>query len=130
MDDIKAMERDMKNGTLNPRDAKARLAREFITMFHGQEQADQAEARFKTIFSKGDIPEDIPEYRVKESPVWVPKLLADAGLVASTSEARRMIKQGGVKFNGDKWGDEDASLEVVAGMVVQVGKRKFARLVR
>ncbi len=128
MDEIVQMGQDMDSGKLNPRDAKVRLARELITMFYGVEQAEMAESRFKLIFQKGDVPEDIPDATVEAGNIWLPKLLHDAGLVSSTSEARRMIQQGAVKIDGDKCQDEEASIQVASGMVIQVGKRKFARL--
>ncbi|MGE5404635.1 MAG: tyrosine--tRNA ligase, partial [Candidatus Saccharibacteria bacterium] len=129
IEDVDAMAAAMKSGELNPRDAKMRLAREFITMYHSAEAAKAAEERFKLVFSKGDIPEDIPEYKVSEASVYLPKLLAEAGLVSSTSEGKRMIQQGGVKIDGEKIEDDNATIEVKDGSVVQVGKRKFARLV-
>lgn len=130
IEEVDAMAAAMKNGELNPRDAKMRLAREFITMYHSAEAAEAAEERFKLVFSKGDIPEDIPEYKVSEPSVFLPKLLVEAGLVSSASEGRRMIQQGGVKIDGEKIEDDNATIEVKDGSVVQVGKRKFARLIK
>ncbi|MGE5417733.1 MAG: tyrosine--tRNA ligase [Acidobacteriota bacterium] len=129
IEEVDAMVNGMKNGELNPRDAKMRLAREFITMYHSAEAAEAAEERFKLVFSKGDIPEDIPEYKVSEASVYLPKLLAEAGLVSSSSEGKRMIQQGGVKIDGEKIEDDNATIEIKDGSVVQVGKRKFARLI-
>lgn len=129
MDEIKRLEKAMKSGQVNPRDAKMRLAREFITMFYDAEQAQLAEERFKLVFQKGDVPEDIPEIEVSEREVWLPKLLSDTGLVSSTSDGKRMIKQGAVKINGEKCDREEVVITVQDGMVLQVGKRKFARLI-
>ncbi|MGE5422813.1 MAG: tyrosine--tRNA ligase, partial [Ignavibacteriales bacterium] len=128
MVEIDAIKTGMQDGTVNPRDAKMRLAREFITMYHDGGKADEAEERFKLVFQKGDIPEDIPEYRVSEPEVWLPKLMVDAGLVPSTSDGKRMIKQGAVKMDGEKAEDENANISIRDGMVLQVGKRKFVRL--
>ncbi len=128
LEEIKRLDKAMKNGQVNPRDAKMRLARELITMFYDAEQARLAEERFKLIFQKGNVPEDIPEIQVEELEVWLPKLLADAGLVSSTSDGKRMIKQGAVKINGEKYDDDKAVITVQDGTVVQVGKRRFARL--
>jgi len=130
MDEIRHLDQAMKNGQVNPRDAKMRLAREFITMFYGAEQARMAEERFKLVFQKGDVPEDIPEITISESEVWLPKLLADCKLVSSTSDGKRMIKQGAVKINGERHDQEEAVIAIQNGMVLQVGKRKFARLIR
>ena len=118
----------MKNGQVNPRDAKMRLARELITMFYDSEQARLAEERFKLVFQKHDIPEDIPEIKVSYREAWLPKLLNDTGLVSSTSDGKRMVKQGAVKINGEKWDNDEAMVSIENGMVIQVGKRKFARL--
>lgn len=130
MEEIQEMDRLMKSGQMNPRDAKIRLAREFITMFCGATAADEAEARFKLVFQKGDIPEDIPEYRTIEENAFLPKFLTDAGLVSSSSEARRMITQGAVKLNGEKIDDPEATIPLTGGAVLQVGKRKFVRIIK
>jgi len=126
MEEIKAIQLDMDNGKLNPRDAKIRLARELITMYHNAEEADKAEARFKLIYSQGNIPDDIPEVIVGENEIWLPKFLQENNMVSSTSEGRRMIKQGAVKINGQKYNDEN--IDVKNDMVVQVGKRKFIKV--
>lgn len=126
MEEITAMEQGMKKGNLNPRDAKIRLGREIVTIYHGPAEAEQAEERFKTVFSRGDIPEDIPELHVTEAEIWLPRFLANHKMVSSTSEARRMLNQGGVKVNGQKYSEENLLVE--NDMVIQVGKRKFLRI--
>ncbi len=126
MDSIKEMQEDMEADRLNPRDAKMRLAKEIIKIYHNEEDANKAEERFKLVFSQGDIPEDIPVIESSEKEVWLPKFLQDNTLVASTSEGRRMIKQGAIRINGEKYRDEKLLLQ--DDMVVQVGKRKFCRL--
>lgn len=129
MDEIKAMADAMQKGAMNPRDAKMRLARELITMYHSAEAAEKAEERFKQVFQRHDIPEDVEEYAVNESQMNLVRILTETGLVGSSSEARRMIKQGGVRIDGHKIEDEAAVVEITDGMVVQVGKRRFVRLV-
>jgi len=126
MEEIKAIQSDMDNGKLNPRDAKIRLAKELITMYHNAEEADKAEARFKLIYSQGNIPDDIPEVIVDKNEIWLPKFLQENNMVSSTSEGRRMIKQGAVKINGQKYNDEN--IDVKNDMVIQVGKRKFMKV--
>ena len=126
MEDINQIKNDMAAGTLNPRDAKIHLAMELITMYHSAEDANQARDRFLTVFSKRDIPEDIPELKVSETEVWLPKFLNENGLVDSASDGKRMIKQGGLKINNQKYADENIVLE--DGMVIQVGKRKFIKV--
>jgi len=126
MVEIEAMRSQMTAGEMNPRDAKIRLAVEIISTFHSPEEAVQAMERFKLVYSQRDIPDDIPEVMVSEHDVWLPKFLNENGLVDSTSDGKRMIKQGAVKINGDKYEQED--LQLKAGMVIQVGKRKFIKI--
>ncbi|MBO6009391.1 MAG: tyrosine--tRNA ligase, partial [Ruminobacter sp.] len=117
-------------GTVNPRDVKITLAKEIITRYHGAEAAEAAHNDFVTRFSKNAIPEDIPEVTVSlngNATLLVANLLKEAGLVNSTSDAMRMIKQGAVKRDGEAVAD--TKLAVSAGEAVwQVGKRKFARI--
>ena len=127
MDEVRAMEKAMQDGSLNPRDAKIRLARELITMYHNAAEADKAEERFKLVFSQGEIPADIPEVMVESGEVWLPKFLLDHKLVPSTSEGRRSIMQGAVRGNGEKVETENINLQ--GNLVIQVGKRKFLRVI-
>lgn len=127
MAQVKEMAQGMEQGTMNPRDAKVRLAKTLIAMYHNQEEADRAQERFVLVFSKGEIPEDIPEAIAKPEMVWLPKFLHDQGMVPSTTEGRRMIAQGAVKANGEKIEAEDLLLQ--DQMVIQVGKRKFVKIV-
>ena len=120
------MEKGMQTGALNPRDVKMRLAREIITIYHNEKEALKAQERFLLVFSQRDIPEDIPEVVVNEKEIWLPKFLQEQGMVDSTSDGRRMIKQGAVKLNGEKCKDENVVVE--DEMVIQVGKRKFVKL--
>ncbi len=126
MEEIKNMQTLMDSGKLNPRDAKINLAKELITIYHNAEEAKKAEARFKLVYTRGDIPNDIPETQLLEAEVWLPKFLQDHAMVSSSSEGRRMLKQGAIRVNGEKY--EDENLLVANGMVVQVGKRKFIRI--
>jgi len=124
--EINDIENAMKEGSVNPRDIKMKLAREIISIYHSEEEAAKAEKRFKLVYSQRDIPDDIPEIITEEGEVWLPKFLHDNGMVPSTSEGRRMIKQGAVKINGEKYGKE--KLMIAGGMVIQVGKRKFVKV--
>jgi len=126
MNEIKAMQAKMDGGELNPRDAKISLAKELISMYHDAEEAEKAEARFKLVYSQGDIPDDIPEVEVADKEIWLPKFLQDNNMASSSSDGRRMLKQGAVRVNGQR--HEDENLHVSDGMVVQVGKRKFIRI--
>ena len=119
------------NNTVNPRDVKIALAKEIITRYHGEEAAEAAQNDFTTRFSKNAIPDDIDEKEVSlngETAIGVANLLKNVGLVASTSEAIRMINQKAVKKNGEAI--TDPKLMVEAGEAVwQVGKRKFAKVI-
>jgi tyrosyl-tRNA synthetase len=126
LEDIAALKQEIDGGR-NPRDAKVMLAQEIIARFHSAKAADDALASFEARFRDGAIPDDIPEVNIGGAPVGILKLLREAGLVASGSEAQRNVEQGGVRVNGDRV--EDKSLQLPAGTyVVQVGKRKFARV--
>lgn len=126
MSEIAVIGSEMKAGTLNPRDAKMKLAREIITTYHSEKAALEAEEKFKLVFSRKDIPDDIPELIVNEPEIWLPRFLTDNGMVESTSDARRMFKQGAVRLNGNKLEAETITPE--DGMVIQVGKRKFIKI--
>lgn len=126
LEDIAALRQEIDGGR-NPRDAKVMLAQEIITRFHSAKAAEDALATFEARFRDGAIPQDMPEVSIGGAPVGILKLLREAGLVASGSEAQRNVEQGGVRVNGDRV--EDKSLQLPAGTyVVQVGKRKFARV--
>jgi tyrosyl-tRNA synthetase len=129
------MERNCKEGSLHPMDLKKQLARKIITRFHSEEAAQTAQQEFTKIFSKKDIPSDIPEIAInaltlEDGKIWVCHLLQQAGLTQSSSEARRMIQQGAVQCNGNKIEDAQASIEPEHDMIIKVGKRRFVRLIR
>jgi tyrosyl-tRNA synthetase len=114
----------------NPRDVKAAFASEVVERFHGPEAAQAAAADFDSRFRQGNVPENIPAVRLSAGAegIGMPQVLKQAGLVASTSEALRMIEQGGVKLNGEKVSDKALRLAGGTEAVLQVGKRKFARV--
>ena len=114
----------------NPRDIKVLLAQEIVARFHSQQAAEAALAEFEARFKQGVLPDDMPEITVAGSngQIGIAQLLKQAGLVASTSEALRMIDQGGVKLDGEKISDRALQLKARAVVVAQVGKRKFARI--
>lgn len=110
----------------NPRDVKILLAKEIIARFHNEDAANAAEQEFINRFQKGAMPDEMPEFTF-EGEIGLANLLKEAGLVASTSEANRMVQQGGVKIDGEKV--EDAKLVISTSTAVyQVGKRKFAKV--
>jgi tyrosyl-tRNA synthetase len=112
-----------------PLEAKLALARFLVARSHGGEAAQAAEEHFARVVRRGEAPEDVPELALDgEDPVHLPKLIADGGLAASTSEARRLIGQGAVKLNGEPVSELDVPRAALAGSLLQVGKRRFARL--
>lgn len=130
-DEIERMEEAVKEGKLHPMEAKKRLAETIVRTFHGERAAKEARKNFERVFSKRELPSEIPEpeINVTEASVWLPKLLKEAGLVKSTSEGRRQIKGGGVRINGKKVLDENSKVDILNGeLVLQVGKRRFARI--
>ncbi|MBI2509728.1 MAG: tyrosine--tRNA ligase, partial [Betaproteobacteria bacterium] len=126
---IRAKKQAVKKGG-NPRDVKFEFATEIVERFHGPAAAQSAARDFIARFSRNETPEDMPEVSVQSDGGHLPlsKLLKQAGLVASTSEALRLIEQGGVKVNGEKVSDKSLKLARGERCVVQVGKRKFARV--
>jgi tyrosyl-tRNA synthetase len=123
--DLAALRAEVEGGK-NPRDAKVALAQEIVARFHSQQAAEDALADFVNR-SKGGIPDDVPEVVIAGAPLGLPQLLRQANLCASSSEAMRMIDQNGVRIDGAVVSDK--GLQVEAGtFVLQVGKRKFARV--
>lgn len=114
----------------NPRDIKVQFAKEIVARFHNQQAADAALDDFETRFKQHAIPDEMPEVQLQAgaSPLPIVQILKQAGLTASTSEALRMIEQGGVRLNGEKVSDKTLTLSPGEPVVVQVGKRKFARV--
>jgi tyrosyl-tRNA synthetase len=114
----------------NPRDIKVALAQEMVTRFHDRLAAEAALASFEARFRQGEIPADIPEVTLSVSGSGLPivQLLKLSGLTASTSEAMRLITQGGVRMDGEKVANKELVVHAGAVAVVQVGKRKFARV--
>ena len=130
IEEIAALKQRVADGA-NPRDIKIELAKEMIARFHSEEAAEGAHQDFIKRFQKNALPDEIPEVTVTiaEDTVFITNLLKEANLVASTSEAMRMIKQGAVKINGEEK-VTDTKLEVAKGttQIYQVGKRKFAKI--
>lgn len=123
---IEGWKQAVKEGE-NPRNIKVKLAMELVARFHSPEAAQAALNDFETRFSKNAIPDEMPEF-VFDAEMPLANLLKEAGLVATTSEAHRMIKQGAVKLNGERLEDGRQIFSNVVDQVFQVGKRKFARV--
>ena len=134
LQEVEAIEKGIESGSIHPRDAKMRLAREIVTVYYNEQDAVKAEEAFTRLFQKKDTPEDIPSVTLNESdfdsPLLISKIMVETKLAGSNSDARRLIQQGGVKINGDKVMDINSALagKEKEGFMIQVGKRKFMNI--
>ncbi len=131
--EVAAIRAGLESGKMHPRDAKRRLGREIVGLYHGPRAAREAEREFDAVFREGALPEDVPEVAISRSELehggmWCPRLLVAAGLADSTSEARRLVEQGGVRVGDDRITDPRARVAVESGTIVRVGKRRCARI--
>jgi tyrosyl-tRNA synthetase len=134
--EIERIEREVADGSQRPDLAKRRMAREVLSLYHGADAAAAAEERFDLVFREHEIPSDIPEVPLPpsltgEEKIWLPRLLAELGLVSSNSDGRRQIEQGGVRIDGEQVTDPELELSFkeLAGRVIQLGRRRFVRIV-
>ncbi len=131
MDDIARLKEEMQSGAVHPRDVKVKLAMELVERFHGKEAAKKAKEGFDAQFRRGEVPDDIPEFRpgadMDRNALFLPRVLKEAGLVKSASEARRLIKQGAVTVDGEKVSSDELAVGS-SGCVIKVGKRRFLRI--
>ena len=126
---VEQVERDVKDKRINPRDAKADMAVEVVTLYHGSEAARQAREEFAKVFSKREWPTQMPIVQVPPAAaVSVVELLVSEKLVKTKNEARRLLRQGGVKLNGVPVHGPDVSWERGTEAVLQVGSRHFRKL--
>jgi len=129
IDELKALKNGIKDGTIHPKDAKIRFAKEIIARFHNKEAADNAHANFERVFKEREIPEDIEVVKIKEDDIerWLPRFLLNIGMVPSTTEGKRMIAQGAVTINGEKIKTEETP--VSNELIIKVGKRRFKKVI-
>lgn len=132
-EELAVLSEGVKLGAVHPRDAKMQLAYTFVRMYHGVDAAEAAQEHFITVFQQRALPEDIQEITVaagelNDGKIGLIKLLSLLGFASSNSEARRSIQQGAVKVNEEKHTDPNAEIAIADGDVIQVGKRKFAKL--
>ncbi len=129
-EEIADLKTRVENNQLHPKEVKKQLARELTARFQGVEAAEAAEENFEKVFQKGGVPDDLPEMRCASTePVPLPQLLFDAGLVKSTSEARRMIQQSAVSIDGEKVTDVHLVINPLGEILIKVGKRRFSKVV-
>lgn len=118
----------LERGELHPRDLKMQLAFEIVEIFHSREAAEAAQDHFRTVFQQRELPSDMPTLRLLQ-PVSLLDLLTNAGLAPSKSEARRLVQQGGVKLDGERIDDFNLTMTPGGERVLQVGRRKFLKLI-
>lgn len=126
-DDIERIKSDLENNIVNPRDIKMKLAKEIVKLYHGKDDAQKAEERFKAIFQKGQIPNDINTITISKENFDFIEVLVSNNIVKSKNEVRRLITQGGIKVNDIKV-DDLADIKIEDDMIVQIGKKKFIRI--
>ncbi len=126
---IADIEERMASGRLHPRDAKMTLAQDIVAIYHDAEAAARAEAHFKQVFQKRELPEDMPTHKLA-APQNIVDLLAELGLTPSKSQARRLIAQGGVRLDGNKVESIEETVMPGEEAILQVGKRRFVRLLK
>jgi tyrosyl-tRNA synthetase len=118
---------EIKRG--NPRDLKAKLARAIVEIYHSKKKADKAEQEFNKVFKNKGIPDNMPEIKISEKKLPILDLLTKTGLVSSKSEAKRLVLQKGVRINREVQESWDKEVDVEKGMIIQIGKRRFAKIV-
>ncbi|PIE60744.1 MAG: tyrosine--tRNA ligase [Desulfobulbus propionicus] len=131
MDEINGLQKDIEAGVQHPKKVKALLAKELVTRFHSAEAADDAERNFEQVFARHALPDDLEVLflSAREREIWLPKLLLDAGLVKSTSDGRRMVKQNAVSVDGKKITDMETAIRTEGEVLLKVGKRRFCKVV-
>jgi tyrosyl-tRNA synthetase len=125
--EVAALEAQLESGKKHPRDVKMALAREIVEIYHGEEEALEAEEAFRRVFQQGDVPEEMDEHRLKEGATLL-EVMVDTGLAASRSDARRLIEQRGVRLEDEVLEDPNQTLDLKEPAVLRVGKRRFLRL--
>ena len=133
LDEIHEMQSALNNGELHPKVAKQRLAREVVSIYSHQDAAQSAETHFERVHKHKELPTNIPEITISkqnfiDGKIWIAHIIMESNFAQSSSEAIRLVKQGAVRLNGERITDDKATIDV-KNEVLQVGKRKFARLI-
>ena len=134
LDEIRTLETQLASGNLHPKTAKQRLAREIVTIYHNTDAAHAAEAEFDRVHRDRQLPDDLPEVVIPaasltDGRVWIAHLMQQAGFAKSSSDARRLVQQGGVRLDGDRITDPALEVSLQGETILQVGKRRFAKLI-
>ncbi len=128
-DELEAVKKKLESGT-NPMILKKALAHEIVRLYHGTQEADLAQEGFEKLFSKRQIPDDMPEFELGSEKLTVVEVLVQSGLCASNGEAKRLIKGGGVSIDSEKVTAIDAGIKITGEAVLRAGKRKFLKVTR
>jgi len=128
--EIDRLEKGFKEGKLHPKKAKKILAFELVRFYYSEEEAKYQDERFERVFSKKEVPPELVSYPVNTDKIWVVELLRLTGLARSGSEARRLIQQGGVKWDGERIREIDRIIFLRGEHILQVGKKKFLKVVK
>lgn len=128
VEELSEIKKQLEDDSVNPMELKKRLARDIAELYHGEEASLEAEKEFGNIFSKGNIPDDIPETNASEGDLIV-DIMAENDLTSSKGEARRLITQGAVRINGDKISDKDQTLSNEKEQILKAGKRRFLKII-
>ncbi len=134
LDEMHEMQSAFNSGELHPKVAKQRLAREVVSIYSHRDVAQSAEAHFERVHKHKELPAEIPEVAISQKnftdgKIWIAHIIAESNFAQSSSEAIRLVKQGAVRLNGERITDDKATIEFQNETVLQVGKRKFARLI-
>jgi len=130
VDELNGLKDGIKGNSVHPMEAKKSLAFEIVERYHGRDAAIKAREEFENIFKDKGLPDEIPVFKLNEgdTEIWLPKIMKLSGLVKSTGEAIRLIKQGGVSVNNEKWDDPDKNLPA-GEYLLKVGKRRFLKII-
>jgi tyrosyl-tRNA synthetase len=127
-EELKGIKKELKTGRAHPKEVKMELARRVVELYHDAAAARGAEEHFERVHKEGLTPKEIPTHKPSANPIALAKLLAEAGLAPSKSEARRLIGQNAVTVNDEKVDDPQAEIKLEGGEIIKVGKRKFLKI--
>ncbi len=127
-EEINSTKSKLKGGNMNPRDAKIKLAFEIVRFYYSEVEAQKAKDEFDRVFSKKEMPSEMPTIEISGDKLNIIDFLAENNLVASKSEARRLVEQKGIKINGEAVEDWNGEIEIKDRSVVRIGKRRFVRI--
>jgi tyrosyl-tRNA synthetase len=129
MPEIIQMGKDLNENKINPRNLKVKLAKEIVKMYFSLKEAEKAESNFENVFKKNQMPEQIPEINIEETKMSILDLLVKTRIALTKSEAKRLVIQKGVKIDGRVEEEWQKTIEIKKGMIIQAGKRRFAKII-